>query len=218
MTRIVKDPDERRAEIINTSAKLFREKGYEKTSVESIIREMDVAKGTFYYYFKSKGEVMKAIVDHQLDQIVQSAEQVANDENLDALTKMKLLLGGGQIGDSETDELTEHLHHRDNRELHEQINVQSVLRLSPVFEKILIQGKEEGLFQVERPLETFQFLLTGAQFLTDEGLFYFSPQELGIRMQVIQEIAEKALGAPTGSFDFFNKKTLEEGRNERREI
>ena len=76
MPRTVKSAEERRLEIIQTSERLFRENGYASTSVDAIIKEMGVAKGTFYYYFKSKEEVLPAIVDHTLDQIVAMVEQV----------------------------------------------------------------------------------------------------------------------------------------------
>jgi AcrR family transcriptional regulator len=205
MVRITKAPEERRLEIIKTAEKLFSQNGYSNTSVEAIIKEMGVAKGTFYYYFKSKEEVLEAIVDHTLDQIVKMAEQIADDASMNALTKMELLLSNSQIGDEDTKEMAEHLHLPANRELHEISNIQTVLRLSPVLAKIVEQGNEEKVFNTKRPLETMQFLLTGGQFLLDGGLFGFSEQEIFERRIVVQEIIEKALGAAPGTFDFMNK-------------
>lgn len=204
MARITKAPEERRLEIIKTAEKLFRENGYSNTSVEAIIKEMGVAKGTFYYYFKSKEDILQAIVDHTLDQLVQMAQQVADDASMDALTKMELLLSNSQIGDEDTGKVAEHLHLPANRELHEVTNIQTMLRLSPIFAQIIAQGNEEKIFQVERPLETIQFLLTGGQFLLDGGLFDFSEQEIIERRIVMQEIIEKALGAEQGAFNFMN--------------
>jgi len=204
MVRITKAPEERRQEIIETAKKLFRDRGYNNTPVEAIIKEMGVAKGTFYYYFKSKEEVLEAIVDHTLDQIVKMAEQVADDASMNALTKMELLLSNSQIGDEDTKDVAEHLHLPANRELHEVTNIQTVLRLSPVLAKIVEQGNEEKVFNAKRPLETIQFLLTGGQFLLDGGLFDFSEQEIFERRMVMQEIIEKALGAEHGTFDFMN--------------
>ncbi len=205
MARTVKSAQERRLEIIQTSERLFRENGYANTAVDAIIKEMGVAKGTFYYYFKSKEEVLEAIVEHTLDQIVILAEQVADEPSLDALAKMRVLLSGGQMGDEQTDEVTEFLHLPGNRELHEVTNIQTVLRLSPIFAKIVEQGNREGTFHAEQPLETMQFLLTGSQFLLDGGLFEFSDEELSERRFVTQAIVEKALGAEPGTFDFMNE-------------
>jgi AcrR family transcriptional regulator len=205
MVRITKAPEERRLEIIETAERLFRENGYSNTSVEAIIREMGVAKGTYYYYFKSKEDVLEAIVEYQLNQLVQMVEQIANDASMDALTKMQLLLSDSHIGDEDTGEIVEQLHLPANRELHEVTNIQSVLKLSPIFAKIVEQGNREKVFNTRYPLETMQFLLTGGQFLLDGGLFDFGEQEIIDRRLAMQEIVEKALGAEPGTFNFMNQ-------------
>jgi AcrR family transcriptional regulator len=45
MTRIVKDPDVRRSEILDVAQRLFYRKGYEQTSVQDIITEIGIAVG-----------------------------------------------------------------------------------------------------------------------------------------------------------------------------
>ena len=54
MARIVKEADERRNEILDAAETLFTEKGYSKTTIIDILNQVGIAKGTFYYYFKSK--------------------------------------------------------------------------------------------------------------------------------------------------------------------
>ena len=60
--KTVKDAELRRQEILMTAKKLFIKKGYDKTSVNDILKVVDIAKGTFYYYFSSKEEVLEAII------------------------------------------------------------------------------------------------------------------------------------------------------------
>jgi len=204
MVRITKAPEERRLEIIETAERLFRETGYAKVSVEMIIREIGVAKGTFYHYFGSKDEILGAIVDRALGQLLEQAAAVADDTSLDAMAKMRLLLSGARIGDESNDALAQMMHLPENRELHELTNIQTVLRLSPILARIVTQGTREGVFAAEHPLETVQFLLTGAQFLLDGGLFRFAPEETRIQRQVAQRIIEQAFGAAPGSFGFMN--------------
>ncbi|MCB1515998.1 MAG: TetR/AcrR family transcriptional regulator [Hyphomicrobiaceae bacterium] len=206
MPRITKAPEERRLEIIETSERLFRQFGFTNVSVDQIIREIGVAKGTFYYYFKSKEEILGAIVDRALDQMVDQVKSVAREPSLSALAKMELLLRGSQVGDDSNLELAEMMHLPGNRELHELSNIQTVLRLSPLFAEIVEQGNGEGTFACERPLETVQFLLTGAHFLLDGGLFAFSPEEQKARRITAQRIIELGFGAAPGSFDFMNPK------------
>lgn len=56
-----KDSEERRNEFVDAAEKLFKENGIVDTTINSIVKEMNVAKGLFYYYFKSKDDVIDAI-------------------------------------------------------------------------------------------------------------------------------------------------------------
>jgi len=204
MARITKAPEERRLEIVETAERLFLAVGYAKCSVEMIIREIGVAKGTFYYYFRSKKEILGAIVDRTLSQIVEMAEKVASDSSLNALAKFQVLLTDSHVGDGGTHDIAEMLHMPENREMHEVTNIQTVLRLSPIFAKIVEQGIREGVFAADQPLETIQFVFVGTQFLLDGGLFQFSESETQARREVAQQIIEKSLGSKPGSFGFMN--------------
>ena len=102
--------------------------------------------------------------------------------------------------------MKEGLHLPENRELHEKINVQLILRLSPVVTTIVEQGVAKGQFKVKNTLETVQFLLTASQFLFDEGLFTWGDEEWTARRKVMQEIIETSLGANKGSFGFINNR------------
>lgn len=61
--RVVKDPEERRTKLLEASEELFLQKGFGKTMVSDIAGKVGAAQGTFYYYFKSKDEVLAAILE-----------------------------------------------------------------------------------------------------------------------------------------------------------
>lgn len=48
-------------QIIATAITLFEKKGYAETSVQDIVNALGATKGTFYYYFTSKNELLKRI-------------------------------------------------------------------------------------------------------------------------------------------------------------
>jgi AcrR family transcriptional regulator len=52
-----------RRAILTAARRVFALIGYEATTVRDIIRETDLASGTFYNYFKSKEEVFQAIAE-----------------------------------------------------------------------------------------------------------------------------------------------------------
>ena len=78
--RVVKKPEERKAEMVAAAAKLFAQQGFVRTSVSEIVSAVDVAKGLFYYYFTTKDDMVKAVVEGYCSYLGTLAEQIADGE------------------------------------------------------------------------------------------------------------------------------------------
>lgn len=203
MARTVKPPDIRRSEILAAASELFQTQGYNQTPVEAIIQKAGIAKGTFYYYFRSKADILAAIVQEVVLQMIEQSRSIVSDPHLSALEKFRLMLSEQhQVVDNAGPAVMENLHLPENRELHERSNVETILSLGPIMAEIIEQGNREGVFQVENPLETIQFLLAGSQFMFDASLFKWTPEEVAARTRAMQAIVERSLGAEPGSFAF----------------
>jgi AcrR family transcriptional regulator len=66
----------KRLEILRSAATAFRRSGYHGASVDSIARELQMAKGNLYYYFKDKEEILFLCHDYSLDLILKVLEEV----------------------------------------------------------------------------------------------------------------------------------------------
>ncbi|MFG1499393.1 TetR/AcrR family transcriptional regulator [Halobacteriovorax sp. XZX-3] len=55
-----------RDEIIKNADRLFYEQGFEKTSFTDIAREVQISRGNFYHHFKSKDEILSAVIQYRL--------------------------------------------------------------------------------------------------------------------------------------------------------
>lgn len=219
--RISKNPEERRNEILDAAEMLFTSKGYAKTTVNDILKEVGVAKGTFYYYFQSKEEVMDAIVGRFIDFGVKAAEDIAANSTLTAQEKMFQILMAQKPDTGKKEEMIEQLHQVNNAEMHQKSLVETILKLTPVLTEIIEQGMEEGVFHTPYPKETVEFLLASSQFLFDEGIFDWKPEEIIQKAIAFVHIIEIALGAEKGSFAYMAemfkqtaKKQMEEGEME----
>jgi AcrR family transcriptional regulator len=71
-----KDPQIRINEILNAAEYLFLSKGYHETTIHDIAKRMGVAQGTMYYYFKSKDNVLKGVLERKAKDILFSVHQV----------------------------------------------------------------------------------------------------------------------------------------------
>ncbi|PES62400.1 TetR family transcriptional regulator [Bacillus cereus] len=201
--RIVKEYEERRKEILETAERLFITKGYTKTTVNDILKEIGIAKGTFYHYFKSKEEVMDEIIMRIIKADVTKAKAIVSNPNIPVLEKLfRVLMEQSPKSGDVKDKMIEQFHQPNNAEMHQKSIVQSIIHLSPVLAEILEQGIAEGIFSTPYPQETIELLLSSAQVIFDEGLFQWKPEEMMRRVKAYIKMMEVSVGAKEGSFDY----------------
>ena len=70
-----------RLSIEDAALELFAEQGYEATTVEQIATRADVSEGTFFRYFRSKGEALFVERDHQLPALQRAIVERPSDED-----------------------------------------------------------------------------------------------------------------------------------------
>ncbi|MCJ7433917.1 MAG: TetR/AcrR family transcriptional regulator [Anaerolineales bacterium] len=77
--------DERKVQIINAAEGVFTKKGFDEARMDDIAEETGLSKGTLYLYFKSKDELIIAI----LDRIFQREFQAFENIDLSAMSATK---------------------------------------------------------------------------------------------------------------------------------
>jgi AcrR family transcriptional regulator len=93
----------RRGQILRESARLFREKGYDGTSVRDIAAATGLQSGSWVYHFRTKQEILVAVMEEGLQQALERIEAIGREglaprEHFRALlrTHLDTLLGPGQ--------------------------------------------------------------------------------------------------------------------------
>jgi AcrR family transcriptional regulator len=71
--RMAQQKEEKKQNLLSSAQELFLKKGVAKTSVDEIVQRANVAKGTFYLYFKDKGDLLQALVDQMCNRILERA-------------------------------------------------------------------------------------------------------------------------------------------------
>ena len=77
--------------IIETSMKLFAEKGYDATSIEEITATVGVAKGTLYYHFSSKEEIFNFLVEEGM-KLLQNSIDIKSAKFSNYIDKLKAIV------------------------------------------------------------------------------------------------------------------------------
>ena len=82
--------DERKAQIINAAEDVFTQKGFNEARMDDIAEETGLSKGTLYLYFKSKDDLIIAILDRMFQREMKQMEGLdqADLSAADAIWKM----------------------------------------------------------------------------------------------------------------------------------
>lgn len=198
--RITKEYDVRKNEILDTAQRLFYMKGYEKCTVNDILKEISIAKGTFYHYFKSKEEVLDAIVSRNTDIVIERAYEVLKLDNINPEEKLMRAFMAMQIANQMDSDTLNNLHKTENVLLHQKILNQIVTIMAPILVTIIEEGIEKKVWKCRYPLQYMQIFLVASLTLTDEGVFEMDSDSQMKVMAALISMLEKILEVPEDSF------------------
>lgn len=201
--RITKDRETRRAELVNTAICLFLEKGYDSTMVSDIVRQVGVAQGTFYYYFKTKEDVLDAALEKLLQEGVDRVARLAADDYQTASVRLEgfFRMLFSPRGSIEVDPRLSGL--MQNPVVHTRMEQVRFRMLHGVLADLINAGIGYGEFRRMRfPGELAEIALRGASAFMGErrnGMPFAASETM---MDALAECMENFLGLPNGTLDF----------------
>lgn len=188
-----KSPDTRKQELLIAAEKIFRTKGVEKATVSDIVREANVAQGTFYNYYGSKESVFVEVLNRLDNDMFDKIQQIKDSKNCDCLMKLMLILRTC-LSFRKNDGLSETLHNQGNEGAHLNYIVSQISRLHPIITEIIKNGVNEKQFHVDYPEQTAKLLLTANMFAFDPGIFNYTNDDLTLMFSASFELMKKSLG------------------------
>jgi AcrR family transcriptional regulator len=221
MARVLKEYDERLNELLDIAQGLFFQKGYENTPVNDIIEQAGVAKGTFYHYFKSKGELLDKLVDRWSRATLDRVSKLVERQDINALEKLNqffITIRDYKIENLELMKMLMKVMYRDeNLIMRHKMFQQSLEWLTPEFVKIIKQGIEEGHFNPADEVETAELIFSMSLSLNESTVKLLleaekKPENLDKiekRFKVYERSVERILGAPKGSFSVVERRIIE---------
>ncbi|MCB9127637.1 MAG: TetR/AcrR family transcriptional regulator [Ardenticatenales bacterium] len=151
----------RRDELLQTAARLFREKGYHATTMKDIAAELEILPGSLYHHINSKQSLLVEIMTRGIQALLDYVEPVvASDES--AAVKLSKLIGFHiQAITQHPDILTVFLHELKSlppTERAEQLALRN--RYEELLTQIIQQGQRSGEFrhQMHPRMTTFAIL------------------------------------------------------------
>ena len=179
--RDVKDPEIRRAEIMDAAMILFMEKGYTYTTTQDIVDKVNISRGLLYYHFKNKEDILYCLVEQYSDRLLKDIYIIVYDEDKTAIEKIRSFIDVTIISSenvsAEGTVLQKTVDLEENQYMIDKLSHKLVKKLTIYFEKIISQGIEEKVFSVKYPLETAEFLMTAYVFVSNNISIRYSGKE-----------------------------------------
>lgn len=183
--RIVKEAAERRNEILDVAERLFCTRGYDNTSTNDILAEIGIARGTLYYHFKSKEDILDAMIDRILDDITAKASRIALDESRPVLERLTKTVLAANVDTKTGDMILEQVHKPQNALMHAKMQERLINQLIPLFVKMITDGMKQGIMQTDYPEDTMQMLLMYSNTVFDDSIAYSEEEKKGKVMSFI---------------------------------
>ena len=169
--RDVKDPEIRRAEIMDAAMLLFMVKGYANTTTQDIVDKVNISRGLLYYHFKNKEDILYCLVERYSEKLLRDIHVIVNDDDKTAIEKIRAFIDATIIStdnvSAEGTELQKTVDLEENRYMLDKLSHKLIEKLTIYFERIINQGISEKVFSVKYPSETAEFLMTAYVFVSN---------------------------------------------------
>ncbi|WP_066189919.1 TetR/AcrR family transcriptional regulator [Gracilibacillus timonensis] len=182
-------------DIITTAVKLFKEKGFEKTSMQDIANTLGISKGGIYHHFKSKEEIIDIVRENQAnsieDRLKQWRETIVASSAREELTAI--------LEKNTTDQQAHALDETFSTQMASPDFIVSMMKRSidssaPAFADIIKKGVEDGSITTEYPDECAEVFFLLINIWCDPAIFQANPEKLFRRLKFVQAMM-KSMGA-----------------------
>ena len=151
---------ERRQDLISVAEQLFLKQGYENTTVNQIIASLNLAKGTYYYHFRSKEDILIAVSDKLISDTRQKLSAAHKQTDKDVLWRIREILSIFHDDFYRNRAIWKLVYNDKNAAMHIQVSKIGAKKFTPLLTDVLQEGMDKNLVQVPHAHETAQVLIS----------------------------------------------------------
>lgn len=156
---MIKEAEERKNEILDVAERLFTVKGFDNTTTNDILEEIGIARGTLYYHFKSKEDILDAMIDRITERLVTEAESIAKNREMPVLQRITMTLMSLKLDNDLGHEIMEQVHKPQNALMHKKMQECSLARVNPILAGLVEEAIEQGICNTAYPSETVEMVM-----------------------------------------------------------
>jgi AcrR family transcriptional regulator len=139
-----------KTEILHAAALLFSKHGFKKTNIEDIAKACRKRHSSVYYYFKSKEELFKSVIEHEFQSLMRELEKTIETSS-DPQQKLRLYLTSRMHKMKTVSNFYDSLNNEffDSVPFVEEIRKKYDEQEFQIISSILAEGKQRRIFHIE---------------------------------------------------------------------
>ncbi|MGI6095280.1 MAG: TetR/AcrR family transcriptional regulator [Lachnospiraceae bacterium] len=196
--RIVKEAAVRRNEILDAAEHLFVTKGFDGTSTNDILAEVGIARGTLYYHFRSKEDILDAMIERINESLVKGVAGISSQKDVPVLQRLTEMMLALQVDSDLGHEIMEQMHKPQNALMHQKMQEKLLAGITPIIAGLIEEGISQGICQTDYPAEAAEMLLLYSNTVFDT-LAEHSEEVLQRKIAAFIYHLERLLGMPRDS-------------------
>ncbi|MEE0680807.1 MAG: TetR family transcriptional regulator [Candidatus Gastranaerophilaceae bacterium] len=201
-------------EILDIAEHLFETKGFDNTSTNDILNEIGIARGTLYYHFKSKEEILDAIIDRLTKQLLEKAKEFVKQEDVPLSQQLTLIMLELNVSCGNFNhKILEQVHKPQNALMHQKIQAHLLSELTPLISTLIKEGIAQGIYQTDYPEEVAEMLFLYANTIFDD-LIAHSKEEKQKKAAAFVFNLERLLKMEQGSMKVVVNSIFQNAENE----
>lgn len=167
--RKIRDAVARKNEILDVAAELFVLKGYDKTSTGDILEKTGIARGTLYYHFKSKEELLDALVDRIVDGLVLNIRETMSAVAKEPIAaQIAAFIQAMKVDSPIGAEVGQEIHKPHNALMHQKMQQGLLDSIIPLAAELFRKGTENGDLNTKCPNEVAEMLILYSSIVFDD--------------------------------------------------
>lgn len=194
--------------ILDSFRELLENEDIQHISVNEIAKKAGIGKGSIYYYFSSKDEILNALIKRTYADVVEMAKELVHQTDLSIYARLAKITNaciaatGDFLRRSEAVrnkmDVSERIY--DSAYIHQQFMKHSIVDFKDIYTEIIQQEIDKGTIQVDSAAEVAEIVLIVLTVKIDNTLSPSSDEETAKTLQTLITLLERGTGNEDGAF------------------
>lgn len=194
--------------ILDAFRELLENEDIQHISVNEIAKKAGIGKGSIYYYFSSKDEILNALIKRTYTDVVEMAKGLVHQTDLSIYARLAKITNaciaatGDFLRRSEAVrnkmDVSERIY--DSAYIHQQFMKHSIVDFKEIYTEIIQQEIDKGTIQVDSAAEVAEIVLIVLTVKIDNTLSPSSDEETAKTLQTLITLLERGTGNEDGAF------------------